>query len=240
MGDKNKNERGRTILAAPTRRYVAVIADMVGSRNLEPTARGALQKKFGELMDRFNRDYREAIAAKFVITLGDEFQALLNSTALIPDLIYRLEEDLPERQFRLGIGIGTLVTPLREYAINIDGPSLHIARKAIEYAKNTKALGGVFLGVGDLEEILNGMARLLWFHRFHWTRPQRKIAGLLRQGMSQAQVAKRLRITKQVVSRQVLAAGCYQYIAAENAWRMILQRQVDPLLGQTKGRLRHN
>ena len=64
---------------------------------------------------------------------------------------------------------------------------------------------------------------------------QRRIASLLRQGMSQVQVAKKLDIAKQVVSRQVLASGCIQYIAAENAWRMILQNQVDPLLGSKHG-----
>jgi hypothetical protein len=53
--------------------------------------------------------------------------------------------------------------------------------------------------------------------------------------MSQTQVAKRLRIKKQVVSRQVLASGCSHYIAAENAWRIILQKQVDPLLGSKHG-----
>jgi hypothetical protein len=53
--------------------------------------------------------------------------------------------------------------------------------------------------------------------------------------MSQIQVAEKLKIAKQVVSRQVLAAGCFQYIVAENAWRMILQQQVDPLLSSKHG-----
>jgi SatD family (SatD) len=218
-------------LARASQLYVAVIADMVGSRGVPPPQRRILQKQFAGLIASLNRDYRKAIASRFVITLGDEFQGLLSSAATIPDLIWRLEQDLPQREFRVGIGLGALDTPLQKYALNIDGPALHTARAAIEHAKKAKALGGVFRGFGELDDILSGVASLLWFQRSRWTQPQRNIANLLRQGMSQTEVAEELGIKKQVVSRQVLASGCYPYIAGDNAWRMILRKQADALLG---------
>jgi hypothetical protein len=208
---------------------------MVGSRNIARSGRRALQQKFARLIASLNRDYRKTIASKFVITLGDEFQGLLNSTTVIPDLIWRLEQDLPQRQFRVGVGLGALDTPIQKYAINIDGPALHTARAAIEYAKKEKALGGVFRGFGELDDILNGLSGLLWFQRSRWTQAQRHIANLLRKGMSQTEVAEELGIKKQVVSRQVLASGSYPYIAADNAWRMILRKQADRLLGSKHG-----
>ncbi len=223
-------------MARVAQRYVAVIADLVGSRTIPPARRSMLQKKFGKLLADFNLKYRKTIAAKFIITLGDEFQGLLNSAADVPDLTWRLEEDLPGYKFRLGIGLGKLDTPLQNYAINIDGPALHLARAAIESAKKSKYLGGVFRGFGEIDDILNGLARLLWFHRSQWTPAQRKIVSLLRQGMSQTQVAKKLKIRKQVVSRQVHASGYSQYIAAERAWRIILEKQVDRLLLREHGR----
>jgi DNA-binding CsgD family transcriptional regulator len=223
-------------VARKLQRYVAVIADMVRSRDMERSRRRVLQERFGGLIVTLNRDYQKIVAAKFVVTLGDEFQAILNSAAMIPDLIWRLEQDFPEREFRVGIGFGTLDTGLQKYAINIDGPVLHAARAAIDHAKKSKALGGVFHGFDGLDDILNGMASSLWFQRSLWTRSQRNIATLLRQGMSQTQIARKLRIRKQVVSRQVLASGCIHYIAAENAWRMILQNQIDPLLGSKNDR----
>ncbi len=216
-------------------RYIAVIADMVGSRTIVRSKRRALQKQFATLIANLNQEYREAIVSKFVITLGDEFQGLLNSTNMIPDLIWRLERELPEREFRMGIGLGTLDTPLQEYAINIDGPALHAARAAIDHAKKAKALGGVFRGFRDLDDILDGIARLLWFQRSQWTYSQRKIANLLRNGMSQAEVADELGIKKQVVSKQVRASGCYPYLAADRAWRMILEKQANPLLRSKHG-----
>jgi len=207
----------------------------VGSRSVPRSQRRVLQKQFSEVIAILNRDYRKTIASKFVITLGDEFQGLLTSATAVSDLIWRLEQDLPQREFRVGVGLGRLDTPLQNYAINIDGPALHTARAAIEHAKKAKALGGVFRGFGELDEILSGVARLLWFQRSRWTQPQRNIANLLRKGMSQTEVAEELRITKQVVSRQVLASGCYPYIAGDKAWRMILEKQADPLLGSKHG-----
>lgn len=205
---------------------------MVRSRDLPRSRRRVLQKQFSTLIVNLNRNYRKTISSRFVITLGDEFQGILNSAVMIPDLLWHLEQDFPGRELRVGVGFGTLDTPLQSDAINIDGPVLHLARAAIEQAKKSQSLGGVFRGFGELDDILNAMARLLWFHRSRWTRSQRRIAGLIRQGLSQTQVAKKLGIRKQVVSRQVLASGCFQYIAAENAWRMILERQVDPLFGK--------
>jgi hypothetical protein len=218
-----------------SQRYFAVIADMVGSRSMARSERRVLQQRFAGLIASFNRDYRKTIASKFVITLGDEFQGLLNSATVIPDLIWRLEQDLPQREFRVGIGLGTLDTPLQKVAINIDGPVLHTARAAIDYAKKEKALGGTFRGFGELDDILNGIAGLLRFQRSRWTQPQRNIVNLLRKGMSQTEAAEDLEIKKQVVSRQVLASGSYPYLAADNAWRMILQKQADPLLGSKHG-----
>lgn len=214
-------------MAPSSQRYIAVIADMVRSRDLPRARRRTLQKQFSSLVTNLNRTYKPAIASKFVVTLGDEFQGLLNSAAVLPDLLWELEQNFQERELRLGIGSGTLDTPLQEYAINIDGPALHLARAAIDEAKKSHALGGVFQGFGDLDDVLNGIARLLWFQRSRWTPAQRRIARLLRQGMSQTQAAKKLRITKQVVSKQVLAAGCVHYFAAEAAWRKILQKFVD-------------
>lgn len=212
--------------------YLAVIADMVKSRELPSARRASVQKHFQDLVTTLNREYRDSLASKFAITLGDEFQGLLTTSTLLPDLIWQIEEKFSDRQVRLGIGVGALDTPLQEYAINIDGPALHAARDAIEAAKKSNLLGGVFSGMGSLDEVLNGIARLLWFQRSNWTRAQRTIANLLRKGMMQSEVAERLGISRQVVSKQVAASGWVTYAGGENAWRIILRDYVDPMLGK--------
>ena len=212
--------------------YLAVIADMVKSRALPAGQRALVQKHFQELVANLNKEYRNGLASKFAITLGDEFQGLLTTSTVLPDLIWQIEEKFPDRQLRVGIGMGTLDTPLQAYAINIDGPALHAGRDAIEAAKKSNLLGGVFSGMGSLDEVLNGIARLLWFHRSNWTKAQRTIANLLRKGMMQSEVAERLGISRQVVSKQVAASGWVTYAGAEKAWRIILRDYVDPMLSK--------
>lgn len=212
--------------------YIAVIGDMVKSRELPSSQRGTVQKHFQDLVTNLNKEYRDGIVSKFAITLGDEFQGLLNTSRLVPDLIWRLEEGFPDRELRVGIGIGMLDTPLQKFAINIDGPVLHAAREAIETAKKGDVLGGVFRRFGPLDDVLNGIARLLWFHRSRWTLAQRKIANLLHGGMSQSEVAERLGVKRQVISKQAAATGWVPYTRAEKAWRIILEDYVDPMIGK--------
>ena len=66
-------------------------------------------------------------------------KALFQTSTVLPDVIWKSEEDFSDRQLRVGIGLGSLDTPLQPYAINIDGPALHNAREAIEVAAKQKS-----------------------------------------------------------------------------------------------------
>ena len=82
--------------------YLAVIADMVKSRELSSAKRAVVQKHFQELVATLNREYRNSLASKFAITLGDEFQGLLTTSTVIPDLIWQSEEKCGTRCRRCG------------------------------------------------------------------------------------------------------------------------------------------
>jgi len=175
---------------------IALIADMVSSREVPRSQRPAVQKSFKELVVYLNQKYSKAILSKFVITLGDEFQGLLSSAAVIPDLIWDIDQRFSDRHLRVGLGLGQLDTPVQKEAINVDGPALHYARAAIQTASEKRTLGGVFLGFGELDPVLNGMARILWFHSSRLTRQQSKIVELLRRGKSQSDAAEEMGITR--------------------------------------------
>ena len=55
-------------LARASKRYIAIIADMVRSRDVPRFRRGVLQKRFSALIHSLNRGYRKTIASRFVIT----------------------------------------------------------------------------------------------------------------------------------------------------------------------------
>jgi hypothetical protein len=204
---------------------VAVIGDVVGSKRLNRIHREAVQAKLDQFLVELNDEYRVAILSKFVITTGDEFQVLFKSAEAVADLIWAMEASLPEVSVRLGIGLGVLHTPLKEFAIGMDGPAFHEARSAIDIAKRKRWLGGVFAGFGEAEDtILNGLARLLERQRSSMTESQREVANGLRSGLKQIDVAKKLGITRQAVHEHVNAMGWKTYEQGEAALRTALRR----------------
>src|SRR5215469_1696515 len=136
---------------AEEREYIAVIADMVQSRALTAEQRRAVQLAFATFLKNVNTEFRKAVQARFVVTLGDECQGILHDAIALPDLLWRFDE-FESRQLRTGIGRGVLYTPVGRDAINIDGPVMHRARAAIERAKNDRLLGGVFEGFGEAHD----------------------------------------------------------------------------------------
>jgi SatD family (SatD) len=210
---------------------IAIIVDMVKSRDLSGKERPGVQERFQALVKHLNKHYAQHILSEFVITLGDEFQGLMRSGDCVPRIIWDLEDNFPDRALRSGIGFGPLYTPAPKLAINVDGPCLHKARSAIEKAKRDSLLGGVFDGFGALDTILNGLARLLWFHRSSLTEQQRAIFRLLRDGATQLEVANTLQAFPQVVSKQVKAAGWQPYLEGESAWGALFETYVQSMIG---------
>jgi SatD family (SatD) len=208
---------------------IALIADMVGSREVPRIQRPSVQRRFQEFVAYLNKRYSRSILSRFVITLGDEFQGLLSSATPIPDLMWDIDQRFSDRHLRVGMGLGVLNTPVQREAINIDGPALYYARAAIQTAAEKRSFGGVFRGFGELDPVMNGMARILWFHRSKLTRQQVRIIELLRQGLSQSEAAEELGITRQAVSKQVVSTGWWAYTEAESAWRILFERYVNPM-----------
>lgn len=211
---------------------IALIADMVRSRELSRIRRPRVQERFKEFVGYLNKTYSRNILSRFVITLGDEFQGLLSSATPIPDLMWDIEHRFSDRSLRVGMGFGTLHTPIQKEAINIDGPALHLARTAIQTAHEKRRYGGVFLGFGELDPVMNGLARILWFHRSRLTETQFKIVELLRQGKSQSDAAEELNITRQAISKQVVSIGWSPYVEAEEAWRILLERYINSMIAK--------
>ena len=200
---------------------------MVASRSLPPSQRSRVQEKFTELIERLNQLYRDDLRAKFVITLGDEFQGLLHNPEIIPHLIWTIEQGFTARELRLGFGYGNIHTSIKEYAINVDGPALHSARSALEEAKRRGLQGGVFEEFGPtLDPALNGFARVLHHQRATWPRRQREVVTRLHDGQKGTEIAKELGITKQAVSRYAALAGWEAYMEGEQGWAAVLRTLV--------------
>jgi DNA-binding CsgD family transcriptional regulator len=206
------------------RRCLAVIGDIVKSREFHMSEREHLQTRLKELLGFLNNKHKNAILSRFVITIGDEFQGLLARGESIPEILESIEVQIPDAQIRTGIGNGTLETELRRDAIGMDGSAWHNARRALMQAKEQNRLGGVFEGFGADDPILNGLARLLHHVRANFTEQQRKVFDLFRAQQTQSQIARHLDLTNQTIFKHAKAIGWHALQEGESAWEFALRK----------------
>lgn len=91
------------------------------------------------MLTQINQKYKEQIASKFLITLGDEFQGLLLNGSQALTIVEELKRKMYPIEIRFGIGVGEITTKIdREKALGADGPSYYYARNAIEQLKKMR------------------------------------------------------------------------------------------------------
>ena len=166
-----------------------------------------------------NSIYNNDISAKFLITLGDEFQGLLEITAPILEIIKYIQREIYPIKLRFGVGIGNVSTLINhEAAIGADGPAFYAAREMIEFLREQekklkKQAADIQISVYEKKcfetEEINAMFSLLKIIEDSWTEKQRYTIWdmMIHQG-SQKMCAERMDITQSTVARR-LADGKY-------------------------------
>jgi len=161
-------------------RYIALIGDAAASRALPPPRRARLQHELRGAIPQFNRRWRAALAARFAVTRGDEFQALLTTARPVWEILHEVHFRFPEVAWVVACGLGAVATRLepRITAPEVDGACFHAARAALDQAKRRRqlvAFGGFPPG---LDPLASYYSALYW----SWTPRQRRAATLLRLG----------------------------------------------------------
>ena len=207
--------------------YMAIIGDIKSSKTLNN--RSEVQEKLKKTLDSINISYSEIIAAKFIITLGDEFQGLLFFTEDLVEIIKYIQKEMYPVEMRFGIGIGEISTKINEEAaIGADGPAFYAARNTIsaihDCAKKIKKQAAdiqINIYENSVFEIveINTILALIKTIEDSWTEKQRyTIWDALDHPGSQISSAKRMNTSQSTIARR-LADG--KYIVYLNALQTI-------------------
>ena len=115
--------------------YITLVFDIKKSREL--VNRSEVQNILIESLKKCNEEFKDIIASPFLIIIGDEWQGLLKEGSDYNKIINFFKNSLPSNiEFYTGIGIGYITIHNFELTVNqLDGPSFHLARNAINYAK---------------------------------------------------------------------------------------------------------
>lgn len=202
--------------------YVAIIGDIKNSREL--TNRDEVQIKLKQILTDINDKYSEQLAADFLITIGDEFQGLLNSPECLLAIIKHIQLSMMPVEIRFGIGIGDITTELNTYALGIDGPAFYAAREMINYVhehekkKKYNIRVAFYRTDGPHDEmwirVLNTLLLSLTLIEEAWSSRTREIMAdilLNEETYSQTEIANRLEINQSTVARGLQSANYQGY-----------------------------
>jgi len=217
----------------PYNPYIAIIGDIKKSQKLKD--RKVVQDKLKILLDHINGKYHQDVSAKFMITLGDEFQGLLRNGSNIIKMIEQIQREMYPVEIRFGLGIGAITTDINsEMAIGADGPGYYKARQAIDFLKqnelkNMTSVSDIRIEAdGDNEStivMLNTILSLLAVLKTNWTNRQREIIwDSLKYEDGQGKSAERLSIAQSSVQRGLNNGNYYAYKGALDTVSNILKQ----------------
>ena len=213
--------------------YIAIIGDIKHSKNI--SNRYEIQEKLKKTLDNINKQYKKDIAAKFLITLGDEFQGLLSAAEPLVDIVGYIQNEMFPVRIIIVVGIGEITTEInRNAAIGADGPAFYAARRAItgihdtekKLKKQAPDVQIEFEDSSDLDlEQINTILSLLKVVENGWSESQRKtIWDMIENGGSQEDCAKRMNTTQSTVARRLSSGNYMVYNNSRKLLREVTKR----------------
>lgn len=210
--------------------YIAIIGDLVDSKSI--TNRDAFQTKIVNVFEKLNQQYGKIIVSKITLTLGDEFQVLVNVSPKIWQLIDDFQLQIPH-PIRFGIGYGEIITEINpEMSLGADGPAYWHARAAIDDLK-TRDWNGIlrqrFVGMDGQDESINTLLLLTDTLRASWTQTQAFVfEGLLTQGIyqpsfNQRELAPKLKLSESALSKRLNSGNIKIYLTGRQTLGHILE-----------------
>lgn len=192
--------------------YTAIIGDMENSRLIADREKAQIRLK--NVLSSINEKYSSDISAVFMITLGDEFQGLLNCGRNVIKIIEEIEYSMYPIKIRFGIGIGDITTEINhDMPLGADGPAYYNARDMIDSLKALKGKASEYnikIKSGSNEDILlNTVFSLLYTVKNQWTDKQREIVHFAYSlSLKQVELAERFNAAQSTI-QQILKRGDY-------------------------------
>ncbi|MFI6430801.1 helix-turn-helix domain-containing protein [Rhodococcus oryzae] len=156
-------------------------------------------------VDPILREFADApLLRPFERTAGDEVQAVADRADVVVDLALELAA---RGHWSVGIGVGPVESPLPASTRAGRGQAFEAARDAVDRAKNLP--GSVAVTGPDAPSAADAETALMLVSVLVSRRsePGRDAVAAMREGLTQAEAAERLGISKQAISQRLAVAG---------------------------------
>lgn len=213
------------------KKYIAIIGDLIDSKNI--TNRLSFQKDIKEILNIINEKYDKYIVSNFTLTLGDEFQAILEISSMIPRILDDLYISI-DHDFRLGIGIGEIITDINPLlSIGSDGEAFWNARSRIEYVytNNYNKKANVYFKGSSVkkDDLINTIFILTENLKNTWTKKQKDTFSLMLkndiydENFNQKEFSKLINISESSLSKRLISGNIKQYLHGRKTLQRLLE-----------------
>lgn len=213
------------------KRYIALIGDIKNSKEIKE--RDDFRKQFRDAIDYINIKYEDVLAAKLVISSGDEFEGLFANASNFLDIVIELESKIQPYEVRFGIGIGTVNTKVDfNNTLEIDGISYHYAREMINFVKENESSYSTYItnyaikSEGDMG-LVNSSLAMLSVIKNSWSKRQKEVMiAFVKNDLSQINTSKELGILQSSVSRALKSSNFYNYQFTKDMINKEIEREL--------------
>ena len=194
--------------------YLALIADLVSSRNL--ANRAEVQEQLQRLCQALNaRRLANGMVSPMTLRGGDELQALFSRGDQLWACIAELEAGMQPVSMRFALGIGEISTPLdSRSALAMDGPAFQRAREAMQSMKKD----GVRYRINGLVQsaaLVQHSLDLLSGDRDKWKSTRHQVLAARLRGQRVDAIAEKLGVSEQAVYRNMRDASLSSVMALQ-------------------------
>lgn len=178
---------------------IVLIGDLIESRKLSDRGRAATQKDLKTVLGQINRD-ASGMLSPWTITLGDEFQAVYQSSGSLFANLWTIMAAIQPVYARFSVSAGAIATPInREQAIGMDGPAFHSARDGINILKKDEGLLRVNIQNTEIERLMNASLMLVSKEMLGWNSNRFHILQKLGQGEAVSRIAAEMGLSEVAV-----------------------------------------
>lgn len=195
-------------------KYV-LLTDVVGSRKIKD--RNTFEKKLAEAMQNVQKQHADVFEMPIQVWKGlDETAAMLKEPWKLYKIMDSIDEGIAPFKMRFVLVKGTVdVAPQNNDISKADGEVFHMAAARMFELKKEGLKFSCLTGNEAFDKAWQTQINLLWLVKESWTERQRKIYRLYCETGLQDEVAKRLKISQQNVSKTLKSIAATQVQALE-------------------------
>ena len=182
-------------------KFYVLLGDVISSRRISD--RDKFQNKFEEILKKINTAYVEDIVADFKILKGiDEFGGVLSTMSNIYKIINEISEQLHPNMTRFVLIFDYIDAGMETFDISkMDGPAFHKASDTMSTLKKSKLMFEMSVSDKIIDTAITGQINLILLTKKNWSLKQHQIVREYKSTNNQKDVAKKLGVTQQAVSK---------------------------------------